>query len=222
MVSKKALCNSGTEPMEIRNKPMLFLFFLLFTSLQAQTTWVQDISISSKKNGVFIKVRSNNALHPTQVAGWFNESSSWYYMTLHKADGDTAQLDKTKLFYPVIQIECIRAGESLQLGFRMAIPVEQFELYYAENPPELLASLRFPLSDVLTSIEQERPPLSPDQKPQSIQQTLWIKAIYFIGAGLTGAGFLAGDTQKGWEVPIGMGLIVTAYVYENFLSEKKR
>lgn len=208
--------------MNARNKTMRFLLLLSITIIYGQPNWIQDISISSKKNGVFIKVRSNDSLDPTQVAGWFNESTSWYYMTLHKADGDTAQLEKTTLSYPVNQIECVRAGESLQLGFRMAIPVEQFEFYHANDPPQLLASLRFPLSDVLASMEEEKPKKLPFQSEKAVERALWIKAVYFIGAGLTGAGFFAGDTQKGWEVPVGIGLITVAYVYENFLSGKKK
>ncbi|GIT74347.1 MAG: hypothetical protein Ct9H300mP29_3410 [Candidatus Neomarinimicrobiota bacterium] len=102
----------------------------------------------------------------------------------------------------------------------MKKPVEQFEFYFANAPPELLVSLRFPLSDVLVAMEQEKPSTSPFQSQSSIQRPLWVKAVYFIGAGLTGAGFLAGETQKGWEVPIGMGLIVSAYIYENFIAKK--
>ena len=199
---------------------MRFILILSITILQAQSTWISDLIISDKKNGVFIKVRSNTPLKPAQVTGWFNESTSWYYMTLYQTIGDTAHLESSKLSYPVTRIECVKAGESLQIGFKMAKPIEQFEFYYANDPPELLASLRFPLSDVLVAMEQEKPNISPFQTQSSIQRPLWIKAVYFIGAGLTGAGFLAGETQKGWEVPIGMGLIALAYVYENFIVKK--
>jgi len=54
------------------------------------------------------------------------------------------------------------------------------------------------------------------------KRPLWIKGAYFIGAGLTGAGFLSGDTQKGWEIPVGMGIIAVAYVAENFIIGKKK
>ena len=60
---------------------MRFILILSITILQAQSTWISDLIISDKKNGVFIKVRSNTPLKPTQVTGWFNESTSWYYMT---------------------------------------------------------------------------------------------------------------------------------------------
>ena len=43
-----------------------------------------------------------------------------------------------------------------------------------------------------------------------------------MGAGLTSAGFLAGEEQKGWEVPIGIGMIGMAYVYENIVRWKKK
>jgi hypothetical protein len=220
---KKGLSNTGTEIMVNRNTTMRFIFILSFTLLQGQSTWIQDISVSTKKNGVFIKVRSDKPLDSNQVTGWFNESSSWYYMTLHQTSGDTAQLESAPLAYPVNRIECMRAGESLQIGFRLAIPVEQFEFYHSSDPPELLASLRFPLTDVLASMAKEKQPLSPFQSSASIQKRpLWVKAVYFFGAGLTGAGFLAGDTQKGWEVPVGMGMIACAYVYQNFIATKKK
>ncbi len=199
---------------------LLFLFSL--TLLQAQAVWINDISVAVKRNGVFIKIRSDAPLDPSQVTGWFNESTSWYYMTLHQADGDTSRLESANLSYPVSRIECVHAGESLQVGFRMAVPVEQYEFYHANDPPELLASLRFPLSDVMASFQQEQPPPAPLQPQTLVQRPTWIKAVYFIGGGLTGAGFLAGDTQKGWEIQVGMGLIAAAYVYEHFIAGKKK
>ena len=209
--------NIGTGPKRNRIKMMRFILLFSISVLQSQSIWVQDIDVSSKKNGVFIKVRSDKPLNPEQVAGWFNESTSWYYMTLHEADGDTSQLEKAKLAYPVKQIECIRAGESLQIGLRLASSVEQSEFYYASDPPELLASLRFPISDVLASIAPEKQPNTMIVKKTITKRPIWIRAAYFVGAGLTGAGFLSGETQKGWEVPVGMGIIAVAYVAENFI-----
>tara|TARA_B100001245_G_C22694171_1_gene338568 strand:- start:257 stop:688 length:432 start_codon:yes stop_codon:yes gene_type:complete len=143
-------------------------------------------------------------------------------MTLHKARGDTAQLEKVRLTYPVKQIECVRAGESLQIGFRLGTSVEQSEFYHASDPPELLASLRFPLSEVLASITQEKPSPPPLVGRNRVKRPFWIKGAYFIGASLTGAGFLSGETQKGWEIPVGMGIIAVAYVAENFIIGKKK
>ena len=201
---------------------MRFILLLSLSILRSQSIWIQDIDISTKKNGIFIKVRSDKPITPDQVSGWYNESTSWYYMTLHKARGDTAQLEKVRLTYPVKQIECVRAGESLQIGFRLGTSVEQSEFYHASDPPELLASLRFPLSEVLASIAQEKPSPPPLIGRNRVKRPFWIKGAYFIGASLTGAGFLSGETQKGWEIPVGMGIIAVAYVAENFIIGKKK
>ena len=203
---------------------MRFIYVNIVTiiALSGQITQIHDILISSKMNGVSIKIRSDSVLNPSQVTGWFNESTSWYYLTIHQAHGDTARLELAKLFYPINRIEVIRAAESLQIGFRMSIPVEQFEFYYSEDPPELLLALRFPISDVISSLSSERPKKAPNFIPTSNRKQIWVKAFYFMGAGLTGAGFLAGEEQKGWEVPMGIGMIGMAYVYENFIQRKKK
>ena len=203
---------------------MRFIYVNIVTiiALSGQITQIHDILISSKMNGVSIKIRSDGVLNPSQVTGWFNESTSWYYLTIHQAQGDTARLELAKLFYPINRIEVIRTGESLQIGFRMAKPVEQFEFYYSEDPPELLLALRFPISDVMASLSSERAKKVKSLTPISNRKQIWVKAFYFMGAGLTVAGLLEGEEQKGWEVPMGIGMIGMAYVYENFVRRKKR
>ena len=203
---------------------MRFIYVNIVTiiALSGQITQIHDILISSKMNGVSIKIRSDGVLNPSQVTGWFNESTSWYYLTIHQAQGDTARLELAKLFYPINRIEVIRTGESLQIGFRMAKPVEQFEFYYSEDPPELLLALRFPISDVMASLSSERAKKVKSLTPISNRKQIWVKAFYFMGAGLTVAGFLEGEEQKGWEVPMGIGMIGMAYVYENFVRRKKK
>ena len=41
---------------------------------------IKSMEIASKINGVSIKIHSDLILTPSQVTGWFNESTSWYYM----------------------------------------------------------------------------------------------------------------------------------------------
>lgn len=199
-----------------------WLMVLLISGLMGQTLHVQDVAISSKKNGVSIQLRSDKPIHSTQITGWFNTSSSWYYITIFEATGDTARLESVNIEYPITEVEVMHVGESLQLGFRMAIPVEQFEFYHSNSPPEVLTALRFPLSDIMASMAEEKPARAPDLPAVKQEKTIWPKALYFMGAGLTVAGFLAGEDQKGWEVTVGMGLIAVAYIYENIILGKKK
>ena len=105
-------------------------FLLTFISINSQSVKIKSIDIASKMNGVSIKIYSDLILKPNQVAGWFNESTSWYYMTIHQAEGDTASLELTKLANPIREVEVIKVGESLQIGFRIKVPVENFEFYF--------------------------------------------------------------------------------------------
>ena len=203
---------------------MRLIIIFLFSSLLifCQTNNIKSIDIASKINGVSIKIHSDLILKPSQVTGWFNESTSWYYMTIHQTDGDTASLELTQLVNSIKEVEVIKAGESLQLGFRMKVPVEDFEFYYSDINPELITALRFPLSDVIASLESDQSNLENNIIYKTRNKPVWIKAFYFVGIGLTTSGIIAGEEQRGWEVPIGMGMIAVAYVYDNFILKKKK
>ena len=203
---------------------MRLIIIFLFSSLLivCQTNNIKSIDIASKINGVSIKIHSDLILKPSQVTGWFNESTSWYYMTIHQTDGDTASLELTQLVNSIKQVEVIKAGESLQLGFRMRVPVEDFEFYYSDINPELITALRFPLSDVIASLKSDQSDLENNIIYKTRNKPVWIKVFYFVGIGLTTSGIIAGEEQKGWEAPIGMGMIAVAYVYDNFILKKKK
>ena len=203
---------------------MRLIIIFLFSSLLifCQTNNIKSIDIASKINGVSIKIHSDLILKPSQVTGWFNESTSWYYMTIHQTDGDTASLELTQLVNSIKEVEIIKAGESLQLGFKMKIPVEDFEFYYSDINPELITALRFPLSDVIASLESDQSDLENNIIYKTRNKPVWIKVFYFVGIGLTTSGIIAGEEEKGWEAPIGMGMIAVAYVYDNFILKKKK
>ena len=203
---------------------MRLIIIFLFSSLLifSQTNNIKSMEIASKINGVSIKIHSDLILTPSQVTGWFNESTSWYYMTIHQTDGDTASLELTQLVNSIKEVEVIKAGESLQLGFRMKVPVEDFEFYYSDINPELITALRFPLSDVIASLESDQSDLENNIIYKTRNKPVWIKVFYFVGIGLTTSGIIAGEEQKSWEAPIGMGMIAAAYVYDNFILKKKK
>lgn len=200
----------------------LLIFLLTFISINSQSVKIKSIDIASKMNGVSIKIYSDLILKPNQVAGWFNESTSWYYMTIHQAEGDTAALELTKLANPIREVEVIKAGESLQIGFRIKVPVENFEFYFSEINPELIAALRFPLSDIIATLESDQSDLQNNIIYKTRNKPIWVKVFYFTGIGLTTSGLIAGEKQKGWEAAIGMGVIAVAYIYETFIFSKNK
>ena len=165
---------------------------------------------------------SDIALDKSQVTGWYNDTNSWYYMTIHNATGDAIALEKTRIEYPISNIEIVNAGESIQIGFKMKLPVEDFEFYFDDSSSRLLVALRFPLSNVLASIEAERPNRSNKKNVDDNRSKSWIKGLYFTGSSIVGVGLLKRNNQKGWEIPVGFSLILIAYCYEQFIIYKAK
>ncbi|MEC7798612.1 MAG: hypothetical protein VX517_01000 [Candidatus Neomarinimicrobiota bacterium] len=167
------------------------LFLSLTTIIFGQNNRVENIDISTKKNGVSIKILANFSIQPSQITGWYNQSNSWYYITIYNAFGDTVSLGKTKTNYPITDIEAIKIGESIQLGFKMSQPVENFEFYH-NNTQELLIALRFPLSNVLASMEEDRPVVS----MQTSQTNSVSKAFYLLGSSIIGLEILKSKSNE--------------------------
>ena len=195
----------------IKNLLLLSLASFIF----AQENQIKNIIIATKKNGVSIEILSNFSIQPSQIAGWYNQSNDWYYITIHNAFGDTALLGETETNYPITNIEAIETGESIQLGFRMIQPVEDFEFYHDNQ--KLLVALRFPLSSVLASMENDRPITS----MQNSQTNSISKAFYFLGSSIVATEILNPKSNGGWKIPIGFSVIFIGYLYENFIVDKK-
>ena len=192
------------------------LFLSLATIIFGQNNRIENIDISTKKNGVSIKILANFSIQPSQITGWYNQSNSWYYITIYNAFGDTVSLGKTKINYPITDIEAIKIGESIQLGFKMSQPVENFEFYH-NNTQELLIALRFPLSNVLASMEEDRPVVS----MQTSQTNSVSKAFYLLGSSIIGLEILNSKSNESWKVSIGLSAIFIGYLYEHFIVDKK-
>ena len=192
------------------------LFLSLATIIFGQNNRIENIDISTKKNGVSIKILANFSIQPSQITGWYNQSNSWYYITIYNAFGDTVSLGKTKINYPITDIEAIKIGESIQLGFKMSQPVENFEFYH-NNTQELLIALRFPLSNVLASMEEDRPVVS----MQTSQTNSVSKAFYLLGSSIIGLEILNSKSNESWKVSIGLSVIFIGYLYEHFIVDKK-
>ncbi len=201
------------------------LFFISMTTIPwaQEAAQITGLSMDTKKNGIFIRIHSDRFIQPTRVTGWQNRE--WFYITIHQAQADTALLEASARSRGVKSIDCSLVGESVQLGFNLSNPIEQFEFYFTEDNPEIIASLRFPLEEVLASIEPQIKSAQAIKREQTFKNPRYragIRALYFMGGGLTTGGFLAREKNKGWEIPVGLGLIAGAFIYDNFIHGKKK
>lgn len=158
------------------------IFFILSvaTSLNGQESIIDKIEIVSKQNGISINIYSDIKIQTSQITGWYNASTAWSYITIYNAKGDTLSLNSTPKVDSVTDLEIIQLEESLQLGLRSINPVEQFEFYHDNSSSTITASLRYPISKVLTYIENNN---IEKQKRQMTLKSLIINnktALYFI------------------------------------------
>jgi len=167
-----------------RNIIYKLIFFILYvaTSLNGQESIIHKIEIVSKQNGISINIFSDNKIQTSQITGWYNESTAWSYITIYNAKGDTLSLNNTPKADSVTDLEIIQLEESLQLGLRSIIPVDQFEFYHDNNDSTIIASLRYPISKVLTYIENNN--FEKQERQMTLSSIIFNNktALYFITA----------------------------------------
>ncbi len=205
---------------------IVILLFLNFIGLAGQTV-IRDLSIESKKNGAYLRFSTSGTIQIRNTSGWIRKGN-YFYLTVMNAQADSTQIMTTGMMSPVKKLELTHVGESTQFAFELDQVVESFDLYQSDNPPELLVSLRFPITEVIATLqnekEQSRPVISQTgPRLASVGGSNYGKirnALYLTGASLTVAGIISQDNQSGtsWEFPIGMGILVGTYVYDKYIK----
>lgn len=193
----------------------VFISIQLFGQAPVRIT---NLSFETKTNGVYIRVHADQDINPDWVTGWQNGDR--FYITIHHAGGDTANLESVKTGPHIRSISSTHVGQSLQLTFKLTRTIEQYEFFFTENPSELFVSLRFPVSDLLASLKSENNNWNNNRGKNSMnkQRSPLIKAFYLFGAVLVAAGYISKENNRGWEIPAGMGVIAGTYVYNQFIK----
>jgi len=199
----------------------ILITILLLPLIAQDTAHIKGLRLESKTNGVYIHIQTDKALNQDWVTGWQNGGR--FYITILNASGNIKKIESSETGSYIRSITAEDMAQSLQITLNMSRTVEQYEFFFIEKPPGLFLSLRFPVSDLLASME-------PDMKNQfhpnrgnskkNPESTVLIKAFYILGSSLVAAGFLSKEDNRGWEIPAGMGLIAGAYIYNNFINPK--
>ena len=75
-------------------KYYLFPLFFIVQSFAADIK-ITDIKINSKKNGIFLTIRSSQPLSKGTATGWYSENG-WFYTTIMNAQIDTNLVESIK------------------------------------------------------------------------------------------------------------------------------
>jgi hypothetical protein len=205
-------------------------FIIILTGLSGQTQAVLNgISVDAKRNGAFITINSTQNIKSENVTGW-SASSDWFYITVLDAVTDSIKLVETELTSPLTDLEVHNYAESAQIAFKINQEVESFDIYTSEAPPGILISLRFPIDKIYSALEEEKDEmLNGSTAPVSLsklqKQNMYKRlraALYVAGTGLAIGGILTEDNStnaNNWELPAGLGIIATTYLYDTFVKQ---
>ena len=228
--------------MKIFNKNIniaIICITLGIVSVNAQTkSIITHINIDNKKNGAFVKLFATAPIDQKHITGWTTDDG-WFYITVLNAIADSGRVASSEIKYPVSQIQVNNADESAQIALKIDETIENFEFYQSKSPPEILLSLRFPVNEIASVLEQERENMGsavsitteegqfetdtgvliPDQYKRIRA------ALYLSGASLTIAGAaLESSKSEGfsWEIPTGLAMIAGTFIYDKYFHKQKK
>lgn len=228
--------------MKIINKKIniaIIFLTLSIVSINAQTkSIITHLNIENKKNGAFVKIFTTSPVNPKHITGW-NGDDGWFYITVLGAIADSGRVVNSEIKYPVSQIQVFNAEESAQLALKIDATIENFEFYQSKSPPEILVSLRFPINEIATVLEQEREnmesveyvttidgKIETDERVPIPDQYKRIRAaLYLSGASLTiaGAALQSSKSEKfSWEIPAGLAIITGTFIYDKYFHQYKK
>ena len=200
--------------------PITLLF--LYCQIIAQTINITDLKVEAKKNGIFLKIRSNRPIPEGTAIGWYSDNG-WFYATIMNAYIDTNLVERIKYPAPVQNIIVHNSAESVQIS--LAVPIiETHEFLWSGNPRELLVSLRFPLDSLKPVFADAKPIGKPNVNLESELNYSRIRnAALLIGVSLSVAGIVASEGQESlsWELPTGLGLLIATYIYDRYIRIDK-
>ena len=200
--------------------PIICLLFCCQTI--AKDINITDLKVEVKKNGVFLKIRSNKSIPKSAVTGWYSDNG-WFYVTIMNAFIDTNLVENIKYPAPVKKIIVHNLEESVQIS--LAVPIiETHEFLWYGNPRELLVSLRFPPESITPVFAEAKLNNKRNVNLESELNYSRIRnAALLIGVSLSVAGVVASDGQEalGWELPTGLGLLIVTYIYDRYIRIDK-
>ncbi len=205
----------------------------LGTSIPAQDRLrVTDLRVEVKRNGLYLQLRTSEVIEDQNITAWATPTN-WFYITILGAVSDTAKIMSAKPVYPITEIQATNTANTTQLAFRIAKPIESFDFYRSEVPPEILFNLRFPIEEVVTVLLEEQQNTSAANQTGaeaaiSNEDKLYNRlrnALYLAGTTLTVAGIFSQDAMEtgvAWELPAGLLILSGTYVYDMYIHPKRK
>jgi len=204
--------------------PFKYYFFsaLFISQTFAVNIKITDIKINSKKNGIFLTIRSNQPLPRETATGWYSENG-WFYTTIMDAQIDTNLVESINTPPIVKKVSLHNTSESVQISLKVP-PIEIHDFFESDNPNELMIALRFPLSSIDPILAEAQSAYKSNIDMQTALNYNQIRnSLLLVGTSLSVAGIMSSDGQdiKRWELFTGLGLLIATYLYDRYIQLNK-
>lgn len=191
--------------------------FLLFCSIIYPNYYVlKTVDIDSKINGFIINLEVDSLPDQENISAW-QANTGWFYITLYECRLVKENNLRQKINDEIIPFQLIENNESLQLGFKMKKPIEQFNFTQDPMNNTITASLHYPTKFFANVDEENIVKRRNHNKGISRGLKNWLNMT---GVSLTISGLLKNDSTSNNSLTIaGLSIIAGTFVLDRILKD---
>ena len=125
----------------------------LYLDIQEYT--INGVDISQKANGTILRIKTKQSFPDGNISSFFHENG-WFYITISGGLVDTTEFRRTDIRGVISSVAADQLDQTAQLAFQIRSKVESHELYQSKDQNEIVVSLRTPMDNSVSRINQVR------------------------------------------------------------------
>ena len=191
-------------------------FFLFFSMVYPNYHILESIIVDSKINGFIVNLQLDSLPDQKNLSAW-QANTGWFYITLYECRLEQKNNLKPKTNDEIISFQLIENDESLQLGFKMKKPIEQF--HFTQDPVNdiITATLHYSTKMFENIDEENFVERRNHNRGLSVGLRYWLNIT---GTSLTISGLLKNGKKSNDELTIvGLSIIVGTFVLDRILKD---
>ena len=116
---------------------------------------INGVNISQKANGTILRIKTKQSFPDGNISSFFHENG-WFYITISGGLVDTTEFRRTDIRGVISSVAADQLDQTAQLAFQIRSKVESHELYQSKDQNEIVVSLRTPMDNSVSRINQVR------------------------------------------------------------------
>ncbi len=193
-------------------KSIISILFFLSNILQGEKARLDDISISSKKNGIIVEFICTSSIQEKNITGW-QSNSGWFYITLYNFDGDSTKFYPKNIPEEISKFQIIKLDDSIQIGLRTFNKIDYIEYQTKKEKNSVIATLHYS-KDILAHELKNHPSMKYTYNKRKFDGVK--KWLYLTGFSIITSSLLHNnsDSRKNIQLTTGSGIIAITAILD--------